>query len=84
MTYIPQPVTGIVHPLVADMFLKRHYHGQTEEDVLVIKARSRKKAVADEEDQFEDYLLDLLADLDDLKAHAERKIGPFDRVDIRV
>ncbi len=80
---LPRQITGIAHPLVADMYLKKDYRrgSQFAEDVLVIEARSRDDEREDE--NFEDYLLDLLTDLDDLKTQVERQVGSFHRIDIR-
>lgn len=82
MLAVPQKVTGIYHPLVADMYLKKDFsHHNCYQDVLVIEVRSGSED--GEHDGFDSYLTDLLTDLEDLKRQAENKLGCFDRVDIQ-
>jgi hypothetical protein len=85
MNTVPQLIKGVSHPLVADMYLKRDNSDQhTPEDVLVIHTTVTEDGMAESEfNSFDSYLIDLLTDLEDLKAHAEKQIGSFDRVDIR-
>lgn len=85
MNTVPQLIKGVSHPLVADMYLKRDNSDQRRyEDVLVIHTTVAEEGMAESEfNSFDSYLIDLLTDLEDLKAHAEKQIGPFDRVDIR-
>jgi hypothetical protein len=86
----PQHVTGISHPLVADMYLKKDFKG-SEQQVLVIEARGRdffedNEGNGDNHEEHDDsdsYLVDLLADLENLKERAEERVGNFDRIDIR-
>lgn len=81
------PVSGISHPLVADMYLKKDFgssNDRQEQDVLVIEARGCDfEDNETEHDAFDSYLIDLLLDLEGLKTQVEEKIGTFDRVDIR-
>lgn len=81
------PVSGISHPLVADMYLKKNtkaMNGSKDQDVLVIETRKNTSLNNETEyDSFDSYLIDLLLDLEELKAKAEKKIGTFDRIDIR-
>ncbi len=82
MLDLPRKVTGISHPLIADMFLKKDYrNGKRASDVLVIEAR--KHRLDNEHDAFDTYLIDLLTELPDLKSRVERSVGKFDRIDIR-
>lgn len=83
MINLPQHVSGITHPIVASMYLKKEYgHGHHQEDVLVIETKSKHKD-ADDHELFDSYLIDLLTDLEDLKSQAEARVGKFDRIDIR-
>lgn len=82
MLNLPRKVTGISHPLIADMFLKKDYrNGRRAEDVLVIEAHKHRPST--EHDAFDTYLIDLLTELPDLKNEVERRVGKFDRIDIR-
>ncbi len=85
MNTVPQHIRGVSHPLVADMYLKKGNDGRnTSEDVLVIQTISKQDGMEEAEfNSFDTYLIDLLTDLEDLKAQAEQQIGAFDRVDIR-
>ena len=75
-----QPVK-IHHPLVRDAYLKREANPDgREEDVLVIEAGSDECDM--EFGGFDNYLYDLVADLQDLKEQAEKQTGSIDRVDI--
>ncbi|MCD8497034.1 MAG: hypothetical protein LRZ85_02480 [Alphaproteobacteria bacterium] len=83
MLNIPQHVSGITHPLISDMYLKKDFgRGPHHEDVLVIETR-RTPANDSGVGRFEDYLAALLPDLEDLKEQAERKVGHIDRIDIK-
>lgn len=79
---ILRPVTGVTHPLVADMYLKKDHSQASDQDVLVIEALKHDNE-EEHYDSFDSYMLDLLMDLEDLKQKAEKKVGRFDRVDIR-
>ena len=85
MTIVPEHVTGISHPMIREIYLKKDFGNGSlkHEDVLVIetKRHTRNDEIAHE--SFDSYLIDILADLDDLKTQAQSKIGHFDRVDIR-
>lgn len=76
-------VSGISHPLVADMYVKSGF-GSDHQDVLVIETykHETKDSEADR-DAFDPYLADLLVDLESLKNQVESKFGHLDRVDIR-
>ncbi|MBI1301917.1 MAG: hypothetical protein GC137_09715 [Alphaproteobacteria bacterium] len=76
----PKIVSGITHPLVADMYLKKDF-GSKKQDVLIIETKRQSDEL--DHDSFDSYLIDLLTDLEDLKAQAEKKVGFFDRIDIR-
>lgn len=82
MMNVPQRITGITHPYVHSIYLKKDFGTkERKQDVLVIET-IRAKAQADG-DSFDSYLIDILTDLKDLKEQAEEQIGHFDRVDIR-
>lgn len=82
MLAVPSKITAVAHPLVASMYLKKDFHGSDpSEDVLVIETNFGHDV--DENEHFDDYLMELLADLPELKMEAEHQIGKFDRVDIR-
>lgn len=85
MNMLPAHVTGISHPLVRDIYLKKDFgHGLGKhEDVLVIETIAAPKSSDKTEDSFDSYLIDILSDLEELKSQAEARIGHFDRVDIR-
>tara|TARA_B100002019_G_C20819255_1_gene379760 strand:+ start:55 stop:324 length:270 start_codon:yes stop_codon:yes gene_type:complete len=79
-----KPVLGITHPMIADMYLKKDFNSKQEENVLIIHARKQlEDDNQSEHDGFDSYLIDLLIDLEELKDKAKRKVGHFDRVDIR-
>jgi hypothetical protein len=75
MNLMPTKVTGMTHPAIADIYLKSNF-GQKSEDVLVIETNNSG-------DDIDPYILDLILDLNELKEQAQRKIGSFDRIDIR-
>ena len=81
MYTVAEKLKTIRHPLVSSLSLKKDYHDDQAEDVLVIETNFSQ---ADEDyDTFDSYLTDLLLDLEDLKNKAETCVGKFDRVDIR-
>lgn len=68
------------HPLVSAMHFKKAY-GTIQENVVVIET-------AHDLDEMEygardEYMMNLLADLHELRQQAERKFGKVDRIDIR-
>lgn len=80
---ISERITGITHPLIRDIYMKRgygprHHH----EDVLVIETYSHKKD-NDNHESFDSYLAELLTDLHDLQVRAEKQVGHIDRIDIK-
>ncbi len=77
---ISQPVSGISHPLVADIYLKKDLINK-HNNVLVIEARNNENF--NDHEEYDSYLIDLLVDLEDLKNKAQQKVGSFDRIDIR-
>lgn len=84
MLSMPRPITGITHPLIKDIYLKKSRgRNRKREDVLVIEAVSDGTDNITEHDGFDSYLAYLLMDLRDLEEQVEKKVGPFDRVDIR-
>jgi len=82
MLPMQQQITGINHPQVAAIYLKHDYRsGQSNaHDILVIETNfdPQGRSIA----QTLSYL-EFLNDLEDIRAQAERKIGRFDRIDIR-
>ena len=72
----------ITHPLVRNAYLKKaaSLSDQKEEDVLVLEAYGDDSEL--ELGNFDSYLYDLVADLEDLKDQAEKQVGSIDRVDI--
>ena len=68
MLNIPQRVTGISHPFVKDIYLKKsRLRGPQKEDVLVIEALQDDMDDVTEHDGFDSHLADLLTDLKDLE-----------------
>ena len=57
------------------MYLKTSFD-QKAEDVLIVETNGGK-------DDVDPYILDLILDLETLKEQVRRKVGHFDRVDIR-
>lgn len=84
ITNISQPVSGVTHPMISDIYLKKNI-GDDTDGVLVIEARKRNKANGHvmSEEEYQTDLLDLLIDLEDVKKKAEDKVGRFERIDIR-
>lgn len=85
MLDVPRNITGITHPLINDMYMKKDYNDpRGEQNVLVIQAKPHQEDENEQaHDSFDSYLIEILTDLNDLKARAEMQIGHFDRVDIR-
>lgn len=80
MMNVPETMR-VMHPLVSSIYLKKDYGGgQNSEDVLVIETNFSER----NNDSYDDFLTRLLGDLHDLQVQAERKIGHFDRIDIRM
>ncbi len=84
MLSVSDRLRTVTHPLVASMRMKRDFSNRKHhaEDVLVIETVFSKENADHEE--FDSYLIELLADLSDLKRKAERCVGSFDRVDIHL
>lgn len=80
MINVPEQVMRVMHPLVSSIYLKKNYGGQISEDVLVIETNFSER----NDDSYDVFLTRLLGDLHDLQVQAERKIGRFDRIDIRM
>ncbi len=75
-------VTGISHPLISDMYLKKDFSSK-KQNILVIRARSQGDNDENlDHDAFDSYLVDLLTDLEELKNKVQKKVGKFSRVDI--
>ena len=84
MLSIPRPITGITHPFIKDIYLKKSRgRNRKREDVLVIEALSDEADNTTEHDGFDSYLACLLMDLHDLEQQVEKKVGHVDRIDIR-
>lgn len=72
--------TMIDHPHVAGMYLKRDY--KDGEPVLVIETTPFDDSETEMNGR-DQYILDILADLESLKKKAESRLGRFQRIDIR-
>ncbi len=84
MLNIPQHITGISHPLVKDIYLKKfRTKGHKSEDVLIIEALTDDHYDIHEHEGFDPYIAELLIDLQNLETQVKEKVGSFDRVDIR-
>lgn len=80
MTPVIQEIKAISHPLVSSIYMKKNLSGAAGENVLVIETMFPDRDAREEED----YLFDLLVDLEAIKRQAEIDVGSFiDRVDIR-
>ena len=77
-------VNGVVHPLVAGMYVKKRSGAPLSQmgqgSVLVIETLFPVGGNGSQ--NFSENLSALLSDLPHLRAQAEASIGPFDRVDI--
>lgn len=84
MTILNQEmITGVTHPQVAAMYVRHEQASHKNvEDVLVIETWPHDEADM-EMHGCDEYILDLLLDLESLRAYAERKAGPVSRIDIR-
>lgn len=72
---------SVSHPLVRDAYLKKNFTSENrEEDVLVLDMVDDEHAI--DVSSFDDYLVDLLTDLQSLKNQLSEKVGYFDRIDI--
>jgi hypothetical protein len=81
MMSIPEKLTHVTHPLISSIYLKKDYSGRhSSEDVLVIETNFTEG----NDEIYDTCLTRLLGDLHDLQVQAERKIGHFDRIDIRM
>jgi hypothetical protein len=82
MLQVPEKIKTLSHPAIASAYLKRDFsdprHAQ---DVLVLETNF--EAEDGEFDSFDEYVIGILADLNDLKEQAEKEVGRFDRVEIR-
>lgn len=75
-----QIITGITHPHVNSMYLKRRPDHE-EDSTLVIETFDYHTDM--EMDGRDDYIMDLLLDLEVLKRQVEQKVGKISRIDIR-
>ncbi|MBU0799390.1 MAG: hypothetical protein KKA05_00150 [Alphaproteobacteria bacterium] len=76
-------IKGINHPHIASMYLKRDFSDmESPEDVLVIETVEHNTHDLEMYGR-DEYILDLLLDLQGLKSQVERQVGKFSRVDIR-
>ncbi len=77
-------VRTIAHPLVKSAYTKKDFNNSDrhhDSSILVIETNFS----SDTHDQgdFDTHLVDLLADLEELKNQAEKEVGTVSRVDIR-
>jgi len=76
-------ITGITHPQVAAMYVRHEMNeGMDDTDVLVIETWPHDERELEMHGK-DEYILDLLLDLQSLRAQAEAKAGPVSRIDIR-
>ena len=76
---IPEYLKSVTHPLITSSYLKKIENGSFGyEDVLVIESRVSSDGL-----DHEKYMM-LLSDLADIRKMAEKEVGTFDRVDIRM
>lgn len=72
----------MMHPLVSSMYLKKDYGNlDRSRDVLVIETNFSRNTNNDHE--YNSCLAVLLGDLRNLQKQAEKRLGSFDRIDIR-
>ena len=73
MNIVPEHVTGISHPMVREIYLKKDFGNGAlkHEDVLVIETMPHEPGEDPDHESFDSYLIDILADLDDLKMQAQ-------------
>ena len=77
MLNVPQKISGIVHPLVRDVYLKKDFgYNKRAQDVLVIEASIGN------DNKSENSFYELLMDLQEIELKAEQSVGHIDRVDI--
>jgi hypothetical protein len=81
MLHIPDQIKTASHRLVSSLYRTMDYSHHSPESVLVIETQFPDSE--DEHESFDTYLLELLSDLKNLKAVAERTVGKIDRIDIR-
>jgi hypothetical protein len=80
---VHKELKGITHPQIASLYLRRDYtDGHGEEDILVIETIAHDDS-DHEMNGRDEYIMDLLMDLENLKREVERRAGVFSRVDIR-
>lgn len=83
MTPVADVIRTVSHPLVRSIYAKKDFSTPDPDDnVLVIETNFEQQSMADH-DNFDSYLIDLLADLQELKEQAEKEVGTISRVDIR-
>ena len=76
-------ITGITHPQVAAMYVRHEMRDHEQaDDVLVIETWPHDECELEMHGR-DEYILDLLLDLQDLRTQAEAKAGPVSRIDIR-
>lgn len=76
-------ITGITHPQVAAMYVRHQLNGDDiADDVLVIETWPHDERELEMHGK-DEYILDLLLDLQALREQAEAKAGPVSRIDIR-
>jgi len=85
MNIVPEHITGVSHPMIREIYMKKDFGNGSlkHEDVLVIETKPQQHHDDIAHESFDSYLIDILADLDDLKTQVQSKVGHFDRVDIR-
>lgn len=80
MRAVPREVTGIYHPCIEHMYIKETPDTNHKMDrTLIIETLG-----FDEDDEgYDSHMIDLLADLDDLKNQVQAKASKFSNIEIR-
>ncbi len=79
-TYIEPHI--ISHPLISSLHIQKDAK-DSKRNVLILETRFPQNS-RQSTGNFDSYLMDLLADLEDIKYQAEFWVGKFDHVDIRL
>jgi hypothetical protein len=82
MMQVPEKIKTLSHPSIASAYLKRDFSDPAHaQDVLVLETNF--EAEDGEFESFDEYVIGILTDLNDLRDQVEKEIGRFDRIDIR-
>ncbi len=78
---LSQPVKGITHPYIDNIFVKQGDAVNNADRVMVIDTLLSN--AADDTELFDSHLIDILNDLDDLKNEVQNQAGAFNHIEIR-